>query len=153
MASRIDIQINDQAVLAALGQLRARAEDLAPAMREIAGLLADIPEQAFADEADPATGEAWTPLAARTLEYKQRKGYSLDILRQQGFLAASIQSEYGDDYAAAGTNRVYAGIHQFGGKAGRRAARVDIPARPFLGTSPDHNEQILAIVTAHLRPN
>lgn len=61
-----------------------------------------------------------------------------------GLLRASIAGRLGKEQgvkalilSAGGRRRgrdvVYARIHELGGKAGRRNARVTIPARPFLG--------------------
>ena len=44
-----------------------------------------------------------------------------------------------------GTNVVYAAIHQFGGRAGRRR-RARIPARPYLGVDEHDRDTILRIV-------
>jgi phage gpG-like protein len=49
-----------------------------------------------------------------------------------------------------GSNMIYAAIHQFGGKAGRNRA-VTLPARPFIGISPDDESQINAIVEDHIQ--
>ncbi|MES8537205.1 phage virion morphogenesis protein, partial [Cutibacterium acnes] len=51
--------------------------------------------------------------------------------------------------AAVGTNRVYARIHQLGGKAGRNR-KVTIPARPFLGINADDRQMIGEILNDHL---
>lgn len=148
----VDVDIDDQPVLDALAALLARGSDLTPAMREIAGVLADIPERALAEEADPATGRPWHPLAPATVE--ARGGDAHPILQLSGHLAASIQSEHGRDYAAAGTNVVYAAAHQFGlgerSSVRSRRRMPALPARPFLGLGPEDRRSILDIVQRHL---
>lgn len=49
----------------------------------------------------------------------------------RGELLASITSYYDESLAIVGTNKVYAAIHQFGGKAGR-GKKVEISNRPYL---------------------
>lgn len=148
---KIDIELEDQTVLDALNQLQSAGGDLTPAMREIAGLLADESEQAFEDEADPATGEPWPDLAESTKKQRTKKGKwpGKKLQVSAGGLAPSIHSEYGSDFAAAGTNKIYGAIHQFGGQAGRNHA-VTIPARPFLGLSDEGESEVLEIVNGYL---
>ena len=63
------------------------------------------------------------------------------LQKSQGGLVDSISSDYGDDYAIVGTNKVYAAIHQFGGPAGRKE-KVKIPARAYLTLGDDAVEEI-----------
>jgi len=49
-----------------------------------------------------------------------------------------------------GTNLIYAGIHQIGGKAGRNQS-VTLPARPFIGINDDDAAEIDNIVEDHIR--
>lgn len=153
----IDITMNDQVVQNTLNDLIRKVEDPAPAMREIAGVLEDATERAFRDQADPETGALWDPLSAVTIALRpQRVGGQ--ILQDSGLLAASITTDYGKDYAAIGTNRVYAPTHFFGARQGEfgktsRGGPIpwgDIPARPFLGIGPTDEEDILDIATQYL---
>jgi phage gpG-like protein len=137
----IEIHVDDRQVLEALEDLRRRAADLAPAMRAIAGVLADATERAFQEERDPATGRAWAPHSEVTVLQRLRRagkgrltgkrgsalaavmraltsGRAERILQDSGQLAASVQSEHGRDYARVGTNKVYATTQQFGAKMG-----------------------------------
>ena len=56
------------------------------------------------------------------------------MLVRRGDLLRSIASDSGRDWAAAGTNLVYAATHQFG--------RDAIPAWPFLGLWPEERGEI-----------
>lgn len=101
-------------------------------MRQIAGDFADILERAFATEVGPATGDPWTLL---TVYYpEERLDWSDDgpILLPTRQLAVRIQSEYGRDYVATGTNPIYAALRQFGGTADMPRGPADVLARPFL---------------------
>lgn len=152
----IEIQVDDRDVMAAFNRLIASANDLSPAMRKVAGILADATERAFEMEQDPVTGASWAPLKPSTV--KRRKGDAHPILQQSGQLAASVQSTSGRDFAQAGTNKEYAATHQFGARKGkfgatRRGVPIpwgDIPARPFLGIGERDKEAIIDVFNAHL---
>ncbi len=118
----------------------------------------DAVEENFAQEGRP---DKWKPLSRATLEsgvktYKRKSKYgkagtitkqSADkltdrkILQKSGQLAASISEKSDSHSAAVGTNKVYAAIQQFGGKAGR-GRKVTIPARPFLKLTDQDIEEI-----------
>lgn len=56
-------------------------------------------------------------------------------LSDTGILASSITADVSASGVTIGTNLVYAAIHQFGGKAGRKVDgenTVALPARPYL---------------------
>lgn len=159
MASVIDIEFNDQEVQNALNELIARAQDSTDLMRQVAGVMADATDSAFASESDPSTGIAWDPLSAVTLALRpERMGAPILNATGSAGLLGSISTDYGKDYAEIGTNRVYAPTHQFGARQGEFGASArggpipwgDIPARPFLGISPAHEKDILAIASRFL---
>ncbi len=74
----------------------------------------------------------WTPLSAATR--KARRQPNPRILRNRGLLYQSLTHRSTSNTLQVGTNNIYAGIHQFGGKTGV-GHKVSIPARPFLGLS------------------
>ncbi|WP_330925291.1 phage virion morphogenesis protein [Candidatus Sororendozoicomonas aggregata] len=150
MPSTIELRLNANETLHALNDLVAAGADLSPVMRQVAGILADAAEQAFASEADPTTGQSWQPLTEAHQAKREEKGYTGPTLQMTGQLAASIQSDYGRDYAQVGSNLVYGAIHQHGGTADMRPANAAIPARPFLGASDEDRDEILDILQRHL---
>ena len=107
----------------------------------------------FRTSKDP-TGRPWKPLSATTVksgfkkkDYKKSGGLkkgvaereaNRKILVQRGRLKNSVSSSAEDTKVAVGSNLVYARIHQYGGKAGRRK----IPARPYLGVSDSDGREI-----------
>lgn len=108
-------------------------------MRRIAQTLTASAKERFVDETDPE-GNKW----------KKGVKNSGQTLTLSGLLRRSITNTSDDKTAVIGTNRIYAGIHQFGGVItakkskylrfkinGREvfAKSVVIPARPFLGVS------------------
>lgn len=83
-------------------------------------------------------------------------------LSDSGQLRGSITSEASGNQVAVGTNKIYAGVHQFGatisaksapflmfnlpgGLGLRKVKEVQIPARPFLGLSSEDETELLAM--------
>jgi phage virion morphogenesis protein len=143
----IEIEVHIDQAQNLLANLIATGRNMTPVTRALAGVLADIPERAFASQADPATGTPWAPLTPRTIA---RRGSAQPILQVSGILAGSIHPDYGPDYARVGTADVKAPTHQFGAKKGqygstRRGRPIpwgDIPARPFFGVGPEDETEI-----------
>jgi phage virion morphogenesis protein len=110
----------------------------APVLQEVAhagGLaLQAVTAKAFENETDPATGEKWE-------ERKSPAPKSKRLLYRRGALMRSIIFQgFPDGSVILGSNLVYAGIHQWGGNAGR-GHKSKIPARPFLGVPRDFERQ------------
>lgn len=120
----IEILIDERQVTEALSRLVKIGRNMRPIMREVAGVMEDGVEDAFSKQSDPTTGMPWASLKPATIRQRKRKGkWPGKILQVSAAgLASSIQSQYGDDYAIAGTNKEYAAIHQFGGT-------IDVHAR------------------------
>ena len=141
---KIDIKINDTKLRQALNYLVRCGGDLSPAMEATAGMLVDNIKEAFQSEQVPDR-QAWHPLSDTTIKRREKAGYwPGQKLQQTGRLANSITSAFSKDYAAAGTNVIYAAAtHQFDAekgnfgsdKHGHPIPRGDIPARLFLGLS------------------
>ena len=110
-------------------------------MRKAAGHLADVAEEAFATERSP-DGVPWVDLSAHTMAARAKRGHwpgqKLQVI---GTLAVSVTTDYGNGWASIGSNVPYARIHQKGGPAGR-GHKVNIPARPYSGVSPEALEAI-----------
>ncbi|HBQ8403835.1 TPA: phage virion morphogenesis protein [Klebsiella pneumoniae] len=98
-----------------LGELIRSVENRAPLMRVLAGLMEDSVQENFEQQGRPKW-QHWKSNAY----WAQRRGGK--ILQRSGRLAASITAYSDNDMATVGTNVVYAGIHQSGGK-------INIPAR------------------------
>ena len=82
-------------------------------------------------------------------------------MQRSGALVRSILADWSPTEAVAGTNLVYAAIHQFGGKIEKQARsqtlafRVHVavmPARPFLGVSGEDNRFIIDTLIRHIDP-
>ena len=152
----IEIEVKIAALEALLGRAIALGANMTPITRALAGVLADIPERAFANQADPATGQAWAPLAPATVA---KRGSATPILQVSGALAGSIQSESGPDFARVTTADVKAPTHQFGAKKGQYGSTKrgrpipfgDIPARPIFGIGPEDEEELLQTAAGGLQ--
>ncbi len=137
-----------------LERINQRVRDTTPLMAGIAAELAHQTELNFEAEGRPA----WLGL---------KTGRDGKILQDSGQLAASISTDHGQDFAQIGSNKVYAAIHQLGGKTkphvieakpgkmlhfgGVFRKRVNhpgsnIPARPYLPFLADGSLQVDAEV-------
>tara|TARA_R110001583_G_scaffold31717_1_gene108152 strand:+ start:2072 stop:2533 length:462 start_codon:yes stop_codon:yes gene_type:complete len=151
MSTAISIDVAGDDIQAALNDLLTQISDTRPAMRAISEVLLDSIEEALDNEADPDTGSPWQALSEATIAQRKRAGKWPGKMLQysQGGLASSFSANYGDEFAAASSNKPYAAIHHFGGMAGKNR-RVTIPARPYASLSPSHREEVLDILARHL---
>lgn len=115
-------------------------------LKRVARMLTASTKERFVDETDPESN-------------KWKKGVKNggQTLTLSGLLRRSITNKSDDKTAEIGTNRIYAGIHQFGGVITAKKAKylrfkingrevfaksVVIPARPFLGVSETDKEAV-----------
>lgn len=158
--SGVDVEISlNQNVTVALQSAIDAAIDLRPAMRDIAGHLADTTRARFETSRGP-TGVPWKP-SGRAIEEGGK------TLVDRGDLVGSIREDFGADYAAAGPEAsggaaIYAKIHQWGGTivprikkalsfAGRVFAKIVIPARPYVGFNDENADYVVDTIADHLR--
>ena len=135
----IEIRLDNKKVEEALLQLAQKTSNLRPLMKNIAGIMADSTEENFKEEGRPK----WQDLSQVTKTARRKTGhYPGQILQVSGQLALSITTQYDDESAVIGSNKVYAAIHQLGGLAGKNK-KVSIPARPYLKLTDDDFEKIL----------
>ena len=136
--------------------------DKAGLMNAIAEGLRTSTVERFGKEESPE-GKKWVP----SIRAQKQGGKTLI---SSGQLKTSIKAESDSTGAAVGTNLIYAATHQFGDERTIRAkkskylrfqigdkwvsvpsVRVSIPARPFLGISPEDEEEIREILEEILR--
>lgn len=152
----VEIEVNTTGVDELLARAIALGANMTPVSQALAGVLADIPERAFAGQRDPATGAPWAELSPVTVA---RRGSARPILQVSGILASSFQAESGADFARVTTNVPYATTQHFGAKKGqfgrnRRGSPIpwgDIPARPMVGVGPTDEEEIAQTAASVLR--
>lgn len=142
-----EIKIDNKELNQVLDKLFEKTTDLKPLMKSIAGTMADAVEENFKQEGRPE----WTKLKDSTIKLRTQKGYwPGKILQMRGELAASITSQYNENSAIVGTNKVYAAIHQFGGKTGKNK-KVEILARPYLKFTNSDEKIIIEKVQNYLK--
>jgi phage virion morphogenesis protein len=127
-------------------------------LNEVIGdILVSSSRQRFKDEEDPQ-GEKWKTSIRAMEEGGQTLSKSSDLKN-------SINSKATSEGLAVGTNKIYAGTHQLGGKFTIRAknhkyltfkyygrwirktqVKINMPARPFLGVSDKDNVEIKAAI-------
>lgn len=129
----VRIVVNDAQLSQGLKALQDRMVNLRPFFADIGEILLNSTRQRFASETSP-DGAKWTRLSPAYAKWKARKGRSKTILQLNGYLFGSLSYQAGDDKVEVGSNRIYAGIHQFGSQVSSRS-KANIPARPFLGFS------------------
>jgi len=144
--ARIEIEYQDEAVLAMLRQLLDKLEDPQPAMAELAQYgVASTRERIESQNADDPIA-SWAPLTERYLASKRKRasrGADL-VLVLHGHLADQLAWQADSRSAEWGSNRVYAAAQQFG------RPEINLPARPFLGVTAADKQKILEIFQAWL---
>lgn len=151
MAVRFSLTLQDDGVQGALREAEQRAGDLFPLMDAIAGVMERRAQASFEEQRAP-DGTPWTPSG------RARATGQLTLVLS-GQLLRSITSGATADEAFAGSNLIYAGVHQSGAviraKGGGKLAftapdgrlvfadQVTIPARPFLGLAEEDRATII----------
>jgi phage virion morphogenesis protein len=152
---KIEIQIDDEAVRAALKRLEAAAADLTPAMQDIGELLVERTKRRFATGTGP-DGTPWARNAPLTV--KRKRGRDQPLVGESGRLSNEIFAIAGLQVVEVGSALVYSAVQQFGAAKGqfgrsRRGRPIPwgaIPARPFLGLAGEDRLDILDILAEHL---
>lgn len=142
----IEIKIDNKEVEKALLEIAQKTSNLRPLMKNVAGIMADSTEENFKEEGRPK----WKDLSEKTKTARRKTGhYPGQILQVSGQLAMSIATQYDNESAIIGSNKVYAAIHQLGGLAGKNK-KTTIPARPYLKLTDDDFDEIISIVEKYL---
>ena len=126
-----------------------KLKNMKPVMSRIAQDMVKESQMNFRNSKGP-DGKSWEKLSSVTISMR-RKGSSKPLVNT-GTLRRSISGRATSNQAIAGTNLIYAPIHQFGGtikprnkkalKFGKNTrTSVTIPARPYLGVNQRMNEK------------
>jgi phage virion morphogenesis protein len=151
--SGVRLHLDDRELLAGTARLDQALEDMTPLMDAIGAQLVANIEDRFDAEAGPE-GKAWKPSLRALVEGGR-------TMTKSARLRDSMSYEPSAKSVAAGTNVIYAGIHQGGGvitpKSGKAlqfrlpggqyvtVAAVTIPERPFLGFDAEDRADIAAL--------
>ena len=149
--AHITIEVDNAAVLRALGDLIRRVQDPSGAMAEIGEHLQRTTQDRFASQRAPS-GAPWAP----NTEVTRARKVNPNILTESGLLGDLIRWQLADGGRGVevGSDRAYAAVQHFGQPQGasgktKRGGPIpwgDIPARPFLGLSAADERAILAIL-------
>ena len=139
--ARIDIEVQDEAVIALLQELLSRVANPQPALDDIGlyGVQSTRDRITIQNADDPIA--AWEPLTERYLKSarkKSSKGADM-VLVQHGFLTSTLAWQADDETVEWGSNRVYAAAQQFGRE------EINLPARPWLGLTTTDQDAVIDI--------
>lgn len=151
---RIDL-LGGEAVRARIRAAGDAFENPHPVLARIGEYLVGTTKERFRTERDPS-GAPWAPLS-EAMRRRKRKNRDR-ILTLEGYLGSQISWRASRDELLVGSDRVYAGTHQFGAKKGQygktsRGSPIpwgDIPARPLLGLSDDDERVVLDMMSSHV---
>lgn len=144
--SHIEITLDNQAVQQSLAQAIVAMKNPRPLLVNLREYLLRTHHHRFAAQRAP-DGTPWQPLQPR---YQARKKYNPDrILVLRGYLKDLLRGEVDDQGLSFGTDRPYGAIHQFGGPTGR-GGKTQMPARPWLGLSPEDEDYLLDLTRYYL---
>jgi len=156
MAVNYRFDLDDLQAVSAFDQAAAAADDLTPLMDDIGAVLVNAAVERIATTNESPDGVVWP----KSLRAKEVGG---PTLHDSGLLMRSINAEAGPRQVRVGSNMIYAGVHQTGRTIrpvsagalsftlpnGQRvmAGEVTIPARPYLGVSPEDVNTIIDVTT------
>ena len=129
--------------------LRRRLNELArldtePLMEAVAGEIEQHTTHRIRKTKTAPDGATWAPWSAA---YAHRRESHHSLLEDTGDLSKTIAGTWGEQGAEIGSVLEYAPYHQTGTSRGGRDA---IPARPYLGISPENENDITALVDEFL---
>jgi phage virion morphogenesis protein len=150
----IETSIEYRPVIEALRRAAGEMRNTVALMRSVSATMLHAVEENFAQEGRPK----WVDLHPGTKLGRAKAGtWPGKILQRSGGLASSITQRWSVSEAVVGSNKVYAAIHQFGGRTKPHVIRArnkralsfggivvrqvnhpgsNIPARPFLRLTP-----------------
>jgi len=119
-------------VSSTLSELLRRMGNLSPVMKNIGETVLTSIRKNFEMGGRP---QKWAGLKESTIKQRIRQGHwPGNILVRHGVsggLLGSLSYRAHPDKVVMSANKVYAGIHHFGGQAGR-GGKANIPSRPFM---------------------
>jgi phage virion morphogenesis protein len=152
------LTIDDRELKILMNRLSRRMRDMSPVMSELGEIALSSIEKNFevggrysSPDSWRGGSKKWKPLASATIKQREKEGKwpGQILVKSAGGLAPSISTYVTKDSVSVGTNKVYAAIHQFGGRAGR-GHKVTIPARPYIVIQDEDITEMKAAVTDYL---
>jgi phage virion morphogenesis protein len=139
MADGISIRVNDQDFRAKLNTFGQRISP-PPMLRIIGAYMLGSVDRTFREGGSPAA--SWKPWAPSTVKRFGKRAAGRKILIGSGRLKNSVTYRVEGNSVFIGSNLIYAGIHQRGGRAGRNHSAT-IPARPYLVFRPEDPQNMV----------
>lgn len=134
----VKIELNDKAAIKGLKEIAVAVKQPRLLYGALGEELKKIHRQRFSEQKSPE-GKAWKALSPK---YQARKHKNKDkILQLRSTLRNTLAYNFDDKGVEFGSARVYARIHQFGGKK-KQGRGSGIPARPWLGVNSKNNQQL-----------
>ena len=130
VTSELEGLVSIMTTLNRVGDQRRLGEGLA----YVGGLVVSQTQRRLAEDKSSPDGDAW---AAWSPGYAETRKKGSKLLEASGALITSMAWDVTSDELRVGTNLVYAALHQFGGTDDMAPGPAAVPARPFLGVSPD----------------
>ena len=132
-----------QSLNARIQRLAGSMSDMQPLMQSLAAELESQARRRISSEKAAPDGTAW-PAWSDAYAATRHGGQSL--LEARGGLLDSIVSEADADSAEAGSNLIYAPLHQEGGTSDMAPGPAAVPAREWLGISPENEAELQAVI-------
>lgn len=158
----ITVEIESDTITPALEELTRLLDDLTPVMQEIGDYLVGATKDRFQEGKAP-DGSVWAPKSPATLARYLAEGARSAMVRPlvgpSKTLSTNIFKQAGPSSVEVGSPTIYGAVMQFGAAKGdygetSRGSPIpwgDIPARPFLGISPDDETNILSIIDREIK--
>ena len=146
MSSALEVTVHSPALEGLEARIRRLALGLSDTRPLLEALGAEIESQArrrISEEKTSPIGEPWPDWSD---SYALTRHPNQDLLQGEGNLLDSIQSAVRPDLVETGSNLVYATLHQFGGEPGMAPGPAAVPAREYLGISPENEFELDAIL-------
>lgn len=149
--SAFTVEFKDDEIRRALTELSALLSDLTPEMQEIGEILTESTKERFSSGTGPE-GTAWAKKSQTTIDAYRTRGDPVSLKPLIGptrTLSTTIHHMADRDSVAVGSSVIQAAVMQFGAakaEFGPRTPWGDIPARPFLGLSPEDEGNISAVL-------
>lgn len=163
----IKVEVETAKLTQALDAAIKRAGNINPLLEDIGEHLIETTKQRFETSTGP-DGQAWLPNSEATyLSYlsafkksfkkngeiskagERRKAGKKPLIGEGRYLSTQFGYDVIGNTLEWGSPAAYSAIHQYGGMAGRNRL-VNIPARPFLGISPDDEDAIVEKAARYL---
>lgn len=139
----ITIEIKNDDITAALERISAALADPSDLMVQFGEYLVRTTKARFSSSTSP-DGSVWAAKSPVTIA--RYPGSTMPLIGQSKDLSREIFAEPFSDRVEWGSPMVYAAMQQFGGaKSAFPHLWGDIPARPFLGISPEDEVNLLDI--------